>query len=68
MRAGFLILFAAGCKTQIIAIERESCFTCPAGTLFVLPNGIEYTNRTEGIFFRRDIVDKALDVKLRRIK
>jgi hypothetical protein len=69
MRLVFLILFAAavvsGCSTPIVAIEKESCLTCPEGTIITKPDGSEYTVK-EGMYLRKDIVNLALDAKMKR--
>ena len=72
MRRGFLILFVVaiisggGCGTAIVAVERESSLVCPAGTVIRTPNGETFTTKEAGMYLRHDIVNLALDARVKR--
>jgi hypothetical protein len=49
-----------------MAVERESLLTCPVGTVFTLPAGETFTAKAPGLYIREDLVNAALDAKLKR--
>ena len=71
MRLGLSILCAGaiisgGCGTAIVAVERESLLACPAGTVISTPNGETFTTKEAGMYLRHDIVNLALDARMKR--
>jgi len=60
------IISGGGCRTPIVAVERESSLVCPAGTTISTPNGETFTTKEAGMYLRNDIVNLALDARVKR--